>query len=992
MRHAIIGFAGSSVISESLIYVSYHNLDLAFAFELSRLLIRCYREAWLDRFEIAPNEDWAAAMRDARGRATGVIAIVSDDYLRSAYCRSEFDDFIARDIPVTAVIARDFSTEAMNDFAFSDWVDCRRTFDDPSDLNAERLLRQFPHSEAARQPGERLDYLLQFIQDSVCALAKMPTAWAAMRMDGDIRPRLLPTNLLRDWHFTAIQDGEPEELPDLQAWAERQARFRLSGAAGSGKTCFGRLLALAQAHAALRDEGAGLPIWLDLALWDATEPRIDDFMEANWRLLSYWRHWTASHPGLFFLDNWSDLSDACPQLAEQFIGWINASPMQRFVLLANQDSGLSSAMPRLELQRPSATRAQKFAAEALTLEQQNSFRQILKQKRALIEDSPLAYLTIGIELLSADRALANTQWQRNPLAALLRLRGQHVPASRFGLRMEAVLIGLEELAWAMTQPDRRRFISQSEAQDTLRDRRIIEYALEIGILVETGAKLRFESEMMACCLVAEKLKSAGIMAHLSPPAFDAEACRLPSQWDLPRMLLVDGMDEDERLEAASQIADVDPILAGYCLLRHPDSFESCCAMLLEKLVDRCAEEPAARRAFRNAIDAYPQAERIAELLIGQMRRLKNERQLWLWHEIAKLPLEPPPEFIERIANAESEATEFNEPYSLPRALAYLVALSQCEDANLRRKAILQMSKLKYLPVSLLLLDYLDRADSGDIDAILLSLINFAYSEILFRLLDWPQAEPGRNASLVAALAAGKRRVTSRLLALAEARGLTLQPAFSHIAATCSETDIALGLAQVAARFVDLPESVELAIISAANPERLHQQIGGAIKRQPNKAAFRQLVQDIALVLEDPPETTIIAGSKLDALLYGEAAFNDISAREIESSATNSRNPTVRMRACKRSPPCAAREVKMPCHCSWKRRTMLSRASGWRLMNCWLSMKARSRRRRHCWRAWRMLTRRSSQRLPTCCKKWRWLITLSFMNCWIAPIRTRSRPP
>lgn len=878
----------------SSIYVSYHNLDLAFAFALSRLLISCYREVWLDRFEVAPAADWSTAIREARPRSTSVIAVVSDDYLASAYCRAECEDFMERGIPVTAVIARDFSTEAMSDFAFSDWVDCRRAFDNPTDMQTERLLSQFPQSEHARQTGERLEYLLQFIQDMVCALARMPTAWAAMRMKSDIRPRLLPAGWLRDGHFAAIQEGEPAEVSDLLAWAERQGSFRLTGEAGSGKTCLARMLALAQAHAALRDEAAALPIWLDMTRWDAAAPTLDDFMEANWRLLSYWRHWTESHPGLIFLDDWSALAKTCPELAEAIAAWLVSSAKQRYVVLATPatdgDSEPGANLPIIQLGRPNAALAQKLAGDALTLEQQNSLRQILKRKRALIEDSPLAYLAIGIELLSADRALANTEWQRDPAAAVLRLRDHLLPARRFGLRMEAARDGLEDLAWAMMTGNGQREVLLSDALDCLRDRRIIEYALAIGILVESGAGLRFESEVMQACLVASRLKDSGVLEHLRPALYDAESGRLPSRWDLPTMLLADSLDEHKRLDLLSEIAATDPILAGFCLRRHPSAIESAGGPLLEKLVDHCAEAPAARRAFRNLLASVPQPERAADLLIGQRSRLNNQRQIWLWHEIAKLPLAPPPAFLESLDADAHEDKASGEILSLTRRLAYLVALSQGEDRNLRRNAIAQMSRLKVLPLALFLLDCLDRENTDDSDAILESLIHFAHSEVLARLLHWARSRPGRCELLISALAAGKRPVTSRLLAMAEARELTLAPSFFPIAATWMETDIALGLAQVAARFVDLPESVGLAITSSAKAEWLQTQIAGAIKHKPNKEAFRQLVEDIASALNDPPEATVIAGSKLEALLYGETVFDEISEWALDSPATGRYEP------------------------------------------------------------------------------------------------------
>ncbi len=857
------------------------------------MLIRYYRNVWLDRYEIEPSADWENGIRDARARATAVIAIVSDDYLQSAYCRSEFEYFREHGIAVTAVIAGDFSTEEINNFTFNDWVDFRRWFDNPNDLSVENLLSQFPQSDSVPQTGERLDYLRQFIQKIELAFSKMPTSWAAMRNSeapnaSDIKPRALHTGLLHEWDFTAAKAGKVMPLSNLESWTQTESQFAIIGEAGSGKTFFARLLALTQAHVALRDERAALPIWFDMARWDASTGSPDAFIEANWPLLSYWQHWIESKPALIVLDNWSDFCSAYPGYAAEVNNWIDMSPNQRFILLSNQPSSVGLALPTVQINRISAPLAQKFASGVLTLEQQNSFRQLLRQKDALISDSPLAYLSIGFELLSADRALANNQWQQNPLSALLRLRGQQISAATYGLRAEAVLTGLEELAWSMMQQDKHRYMSRNAARDIMRDARVIEYALAIGLLVESGSLLRFESELLQWYLAAESIKSDGLIKYLARPTFDEESSRAPCKWDVLTLLIVDSLREESRLRVVDQIADIDPFLAGMCLRRHPGAYHSYRETLVEKLVDFSAQNAAARGAFRRAIANYAGPDITAELLIAQMSRLDNQQQLWLWYEIGALPLELPVDFIERVAGVDRDgaisAADQLAPYSLSRSVAYLVALSQQDDVNLRRNAIWILGELKYLPTAILLLDYLDEAERGDIETILLSLMKFAYSEIFARVLRWSQENPEYRVSVLSALSARKRWVTSRLLSLADAKRLTLEPEFYDIAVNTPERHIAIGLAQIAAEYVDLPEAVEMAVLSASNAASLHQRAASAIKHLPNREGFQQLLDDIAKVLRDPPEATVIAGSNIDALLYGEPVFDNISAQTARASA------------------------------------------------------------------------------------------------------------
>ena len=100
-----------------------------------------------------------------------------------------------------------------------------------------------------------------FIHAQELALSKMPTSWAALRNSelvrgNDMRPRNAPFAWLRDWAFTGIKSGAEAAVSDLRAWADNEAHFVIRGAAGSGKSTLARLLALEQAHAALRDDQA----------------------------------------------------------------------------------------------------------------------------------------------------------------------------------------------------------------------------------------------------------------------------------------------------------------------------------------------------------------------------------------------------------------------------------------------------------------------------------------------------------------------------------------------------------------------------------------------------------------------------------------------------------------------------------------------------------------------------------------------------------------
>ena len=875
------------MINESLIYLSYHNIDCACAFQLANLLIRYYRNVWLDRLEIDLTEDWNAMIRQARTQATGVIAIVTDDYLESPYCRAEFEYFRQRDLAIIAVIPRDFSTEMIAEFTFSDWIDFRRWFDDPNDLSVENLLSQVPQSEAVAETGERLDYLRRLIQDIELALAKMPTSWASLRNtdaqnSAELRPRMFEPNILTDWDFTGNKAGNELPVESLLEWSRAEPQFIIQGETGSGKTCFARLLALQQAHDALRDEGAAVPVWLDLAQWTNDQRSLTAYVESQWPLLTYWQHWLDQRETLLVLDNWSDLARSQPARVAELCQWIDASPGQRFIVLSAGGRSSEPELPAVNINGISAGRAQSFVSSWLTLEQQNSFRQILKQQHALIADSQLDNLSIGVELLSAVRALAFNQWQANPMPAMIALRSQQLPQASGGLDAKQLLAGLQQLAWSMMLQDNHRFLPRDSAINHSIDPRVLDRALELGILDETSALLRFHCERFQWYLAAERLKKDGLSKYLTRPEFAEGRGRIPKKWDNLALVLVQGLPETSRARVVEQIAEIDPFIAAMCLKRYPDLDPEFHESLIAKLVDLCAQNPAAKSAFRGLIAELPDAQQTAQLLIGQLSRFNNSQQLWLWLEIRALPLELPIDFIGLVADIDrgqsALVSDLLQPYGLPVSLAYLVKLSVHQDENIRGNAIWMLGEIKYLPTAILLLDYLDDSERSDHDEIVLVLMKYAYSEILARLLRWSQDHPEHRRTVIKALAERKRLVTSRLLALSDERRLTLKPEFYGLVVNMNETDIAIGLAQIAEGTLDLPESLAGTILAHANAAELRARITSTIKHLPNRDGFQQLLGDIRQVLADPPESTIAAGSNLEALLYGQPLFDDVMAQ------------------------------------------------------------------------------------------------------------------
>lgn len=859
------GFNGESrkrsfIINDKLIFVSYHNIDIQYVFQLSTLLIRYYRNIWLDRFEISPIEDWDERISHARGRASGAVVIVSDDYLQSDYCRSEYEYFQNQDIPITAVIPRDFSTDMISGFTFDDWIDFRRWFSAPNDHSVENLLARIPQSESVQQTGERLDYLRNFIQTLELQLSRMPTSRASLhgsrgQDSPSLRPRAYQSSLLRRWDFSNPKPKAALDVEDLLSWAKEQPQFILRGQIGSGKTTFARLLALEAAHAAMRDASAPLPIWLDLMKWEERYDSAETYIESQWGLVSYWKHWLENKQAWFVLDDWNDLAALHPDHAIELVDWIAANRQHRFILLSTDATSADPGLPILQITPMSGQLALNFSSSFLTLEQQSAFRQIIRNHQSRIENNHVDYLSIGIELLIYDKRLAVSEWHKNPLPALLSWRHRQMQRTAGAAPERGKLLkGLQTLAGHMMYG---RFIPRGDAGEMI-DAQVIDSALDIGLLSEVGSRLRFESEMFQWHLAADCLKQDGLDKYLVQPEFTASGGRIPQKWDNPAHTLVDTAAEENRLRIINQIAETDPFLANMCLQRHPDLYDPIQEALVAKLVEFSAQNPASHPAFRAALHAIPNPHKTVEALAGQLACFEDESRLWLWHELLALPIHLPAEFVNSVANIHREsspaAADLLSDVSLPLSAAYLVKLSRQPNEPIRSNAIWLLGEIQYPPAAIFLLDGLEGGQADHPDEIVRALMKCANSGIFAGLLRWLQDHPAHTGQVTAAMNQRRHYVSGRLLSMAHEGRLTLNPQMADIMANNDEAEIAIGTALIASQFIDLPESLNQAIAAKDNADQLQRQVAAGIRHLPDREGFQQLLDDIAQVIQAPPET------------------------------------------------------------------------------------------------------------------------------------------
>ena len=881
----------SSVISDSLVFLSYHNIDSRYAFALAHPLIRYYRAIWLDRLEIGPLDDWRGMLDAALERSAQALVIVSDDWLESACCRREYATLRERRVPIIAVVARDFSAAEVADFEFDDWIDCRRFFAQPSDQNLSALLNQIPEARQPKATGDRAEYLRQFIAALELSLGRMSPAFAAMLLrQGQShdrwRHRAYPSRLLTEWAFDA--GDNPDAAHDLLSWTEREGRFILRGPAGAGLPMFARMLALHLAHAALRDKDSPMPFWLDLATWDESRASLDTFIESQWHLISYWKHWLGGNDARFVIDGWDDLAERAPNAAAAFSRWIESEPRHGFVLLADGLRAQDPDLPTLSAKPLTAASAQQYAKACLPIDKASDFRHLLQPRQAFVERNPLDYLALGVEFMAVDRALVVNEWRRDPMRTLIDRRLARFRDLGGEIDRDELVLWLRQLAWKMQASERHRLINRELAAPSRAEKPLLQAALETGILTAHGDLLRFQSPLFQWHLASGFISPGNLVDYLSAPQFVAGE-RVATKWDGIIKIVIDKAEAGERARLIETIAKVDPFLAHDCARRgeHNPGLQE---QLVKQLIAHCAKDGERMPALLTNLADMADVAAALSVLTREMSHYDQTAQLRLWSVCLALPVDLPLEFVEIVAAANREpggpTIKQVSAYPLSLAVAYLVKLARNEDEGIRSNAIWILGEIKYLPTAALLLDWLENDKAEAKGEMALALMKYAYSDILSRLLRWSQGSPEGLAATRSALSLRGRLVTSRLLLLASEGKLTLQPQCYELMVDRDEADLALGLAALAGDTVELPAGVKNALSQRTDAEALRNLVGSGIKHLPNRDSFAQLVKDIDAVLTNPPESTVIAGSGLGALLYGNQRLDELRAASAESKDTS----------------------------------------------------------------------------------------------------------
>ena len=796
------------VIKREKIYLSYHNNNLIFVMRLLNLLQRYYSNVWLDRYSISLSENWDKQLLSARDDTSHAIVVLSNDYLKTHYCRFEFDELVARDIPIIAIVIDELITDHLAGIEPHYWIDCR-TYNDEQVLKAhiETILENLPEPEERINQAERTHYLYTLITDLEIELSLLPTSRAAaishdenLKTPPTIRQRGYDHQLLTQWYFTHKNRDSTLEVESIMSWFEAQPQFVLCGPSGNGKTVIAQLLALQGAHQALQETTVALPIWLDLTLWKKDQS-VEEFIDSQWPLAFYWKHWLDTNQAFVIFDNWSDFCLLHPENINELIGWIEIAHNHKIIVITQDATDAELNLPILNLDTVPITQIPRYTGVFLQGRQKDIFKRLVTDHASKVRFSTLDFISCGIELVAMNSQVAVESWHINPISSIITLRWKdYSEANPPAFSLDYFIATLQTLAWNMLQKEQYRFISYSQAHQLLLGEAPIQVALDLGLLIQVGDQLRFESSIFQWHLATQHLASDGIYKHLSQPRFLKNGNRQTSKWDNVVVALVDHVEEDQQQRIIEQIAEIDPYLAYTCLQQYSDLYKAYLQPIIAKLIEVRGKNPTSQTALSSILRHIPYVEDTAITLMQQMPNLDWGSQKSLWYDLLSLPLDIPTDFVTRVErvdrNFPDSAFDLLSDSPSLQYVAYLAHMIHDEDVKIQRNAIWLSGELEPVAMKVGLFELLEDPSSKIRQAVFSALANVKDdASLIQQVLIWLRSNLDWSGEVGLAIYKMGRPVSGGLLILTHDSELVVDDELRNAIMKYSEEDITIAVAQ-----------------------------------------------------------------------------------------------------------------------------------------------------------------------------------------------------
>lgn len=824
------------------------------------ILHRYYSAAWLDRFNISPSQNWDKQLLVAHDQASHAIVVLSDNYLKTHYSRNEFEMLSARNIPIIAIVVDELTTELLTDIQPDYWIDCRSCHNEQTlKANINRILEHLPLPEERVKQSERTHYLHILIAQLEVDLSNLPTSRAAslsyssnLQESHPTRQRGYDNNLLTQWHFTYQDEGSTLDIENIMLWFEAQSQFVLCGPSGNGKTVIAQLLALQAAHQALHDTTVALPIWLDLVLWTENQT-FEAFIESQWPLAFYWKHWLDTNQAFVIFDNWSDFRLLNPERVDELYGWIETARDHKIIVLAQDEADIELDLPVLHLDSVPIDQIQRFTSVFLPEKQKDIFKRLVSNHASKVRFSYLDYISCGIELVAMNSEMAVDTWHINPATSLITLRWkQHQDEINATFSLDYFITTMQSLAWHMLQQEQYRFISYASAKQLLLDETPIQVALDLGLLSTVGKQLRFQMGILQWHLAAQHLAQDGIYKHLSHPKFLSDGQRQRSKWDNVVIALIDHVPDEQKQRIIDQIAEIDPYLAYACLQRYPDLYKAYLQPIITKLIEMRSKNPTSQTALTSVLRQIPYVEETAIILIQQLPKLDWSMQQWIWIDLLRLPLDIPTDFVSRVRRIDRHFPDsafdlLSDSPSL-QYLAYLAHMINYRVPKIQRNAIWLSGELKPETMKVGLFTLLENSSIEIRLAAFSALSNISNDAPLIKqMLIWLRNNLEHSGDVGDAINKMGRPVSGCLLSLTHDSRLPVDDGLRNAIIKYAEEDIALAVAQFIVAEPEMQANLKKIAGERENVMKVQKLLQSSMQQLPRNGLNR-LIDDIYRVL------------------------------------------------------------------------------------------------------------------------------------------------
>jgi len=588
-------------MNTSGIFLSYRSIEADFALKLAADLKNAGVSLWMDRLDgIQVGMDWRNAIQEAINGCTAMIAVISPDYVQSAYCRNELARADALRRPIFPIMlhpvrAEDWPMEIQR-VQYEDFTQWRDDLQYSRNLGllvarlrtgSSHLVGNVPDAETRYLTSliaelESRRGVLEYVELSAEAVNSPPA-----------RPEPKPID---EWGFALLE--EPKEgmtdphdlqkhpLTSIAEAVQRFPRFVLIGEPGAGKTTTIRRLALEAARQHLENPRvAPIPLLIYLPQWN-NEATPLDFVRSKWPFTTDPAQLLQHGDILLYLDGLNEMGADGIRKAALLARWIASSDSPRRMVVTCRSGDYTGhlrlgELPVVLAQELDQAQIRQFAASYLKDSSNAFLARILPEEVGSLQGSSYGH---GLE---HERQLSRLV--RNPymLGVLIYLY-EHSPSRTLPTNNGALF---SRLASALWERERQRnspgwipfaqaeqafgnlafsIIDENQPVDVpldyalsrLGDRTLLQLGESANFLTVASEQVHFYHQLMLEYFAARAMPSARLEGDLEQPEFRLDG-PLASKWEQVIIALCGITPDPDAL--VGRLAARNPYLAARCV-------------------------------------------------------------------------------------------------------------------------------------------------------------------------------------------------------------------------------------------------------------------------------------------------------------------------------------------------------------------------------------------------------------------------------------------